>query len=473
VSLSTHVSGIQHGKYTFLGWNTLKSRYMRTGPQISAAAVTKWTCWQRQRQLERMAVWIVASLAAPGAKQVREARYEHRLRFSTEAVPLWKLTMLLVRLYHSSWHAGSRESTYLRELFYRLVPVFDSQQELTQYLDRLLAAARISRFSLGIIAESRGWVFFGSGIQLQKRSIENERPRYVQSEAANARLCTPHRGLMPIPDDIVLDPGAYQLVVEPRQDLVVVILIVEKFGVFRCLVDEGFASILPVLTILVTGGGQPSLATRALVAQIARCLEAHHAAFRSTNAPHTYPRFDIYVITDYDPYGLCIARQYRRSLAAALPQFTADSKFTRLPRWIGPRACHLFRARSSRANCELLRAKSEADQSPLMRGPMPSQRALVLARNIFAEAVLQGDSLVAEELHHMIGSQLYTDPSMLKLARNLPWIDGCPGAAGDGIGTHDLHTLVLLLGPGGFARDFLPRLILETRQEELRKSLGL
>jgi DNA topoisomerase VI subunit A len=423
-----------------------------------------WSSQWCQRQIERLALRILDGILTTDAGHSDRRIQEASAIQIKDMHRLWKAVLLLARLRQSTCRKHLRESVYLRELFYQLVPLFANQREMVRTLDRLLHWLDCSRSRMGIIAESHGWVFFGPGVALRK-TVASILPATRAPVAARHGLQHTYcRGMMPIPNDVDLDPFQYVLVREPDDSRAITILIVEKYGIFRNLIDEDLVSVLPSATILVTGCGQPSHATRAFVALLMRLLRPSLWCSPETRSTPLYSFLGAYVLTDYNPYGLCIARQYARCVPSFWKSTSATMDPSSVPRWIGPRACHLRQLPFVGA-CVAKDANGSGNTSTSTSRRPFSQRELTLARHLCVDAIRDGDFLVAEEIQEMVGSSLWSGLSTSAVATSHGWFHAAARSGHGGLGNWELQTLILCLGPGGFVREFLPRLVMQAWQK--------
>ncbi|KAI5439997.1 hypothetical protein KIW84_025383 [Lathyrus oleraceus] len=167
-----------------------------------------------------------------------------------------------------------------RELFYKLLcdspHLFPSQKDVNRTIQGLLICAKIdlvallrcSRYSLGIMASSRGLI--------AGRLIMQEPGK----EAVDCSVCgsSGHTvsGDLSLLDKLVLNADARY------------IIIVEKHAIFQRLAEDRFFSQIP--SILITAKGYPDMATRFLLHRISRA----------------FPDLPILALVDWNPAGLAI-----------------------------------------------------------------------------------------------------------------------------------------------------------------------
>ncbi|KAK7406089.1 hypothetical protein VNO78_07706 [Psophocarpus tetragonolobus] len=160
-----------------------------------------------------------------------------------------------------------------RELFYKLLcdspHLFPSQIHVNRTIQDLVALLRCSRYSLGIMASSRGLI--------AGRLILEERGK---KEVVDCSLCGssgfPISGDLNLLENLVLHADARY------------IIIVEKHAIFQRLTEDRFFHQIP--SILITAKGYPDMATRFLLYRISRA----------------FPELPILALVDWNPAGLAI-----------------------------------------------------------------------------------------------------------------------------------------------------------------------
>lgn len=181
-----------------------------------------------------------------------------------------------------------------RELYYMHAAFFADAAESAAAIARLQAAlSGTPRHALGLFAASRGWVAGALRIDGVPLPIRGAPIGAEFSAPATAPLITP--------------VGAR------------FILVVEKEALFRRLAEDMIWDAPRARCIIVTGCGQPDLATRAFVRALA---DAHG------------PSTPVLGLADSNPYGLAILLAYARG-SAARPE-AAGSAVPAL-RWLGLR----------------------------------------------------------------------------------------------------------------------------------------
>jgi meiotic recombination protein SPO11 len=184
-----------------------------------------------------------------------------------------------------------------REVFYMHAAFFKDASESAGAIARVMRLLKLPRPSLGLLAASRGW--FAGALRLASEPLL--------------------RGGNPISSDAVSGPLGVQ------QAGARFLLIVEKECIFRRLVEDRLWELPGMRCILVTGCGQPDLATRAFVQEVA---QAHG------------PGLPVLGLADCNPFGLQILLTYAHGSAAhpeascyAVPQL----------HWLGLRCSDLAR----------------------------------------------------------------------------------------------------------------------------------
>ncbi|KAK7366726.1 hypothetical protein VNO80_08723 [Phaseolus coccineus] len=159
-----------------------------------------------------------------------------------------------------------------RELFYKLLclspDLFPSQTHVNRTIQDLVALLRCSRFSLGIMASSRGLI--SGRLTLQE----------PDKEVVDCSLCGssgfPISGDLNLLERLVLHADARY------------VIIVEKHAIFQRLTEDRFFHQIP--SILITAKGYPDMATRFLLYRISRA----------------FPDLPILALVDWNPAGLAI-----------------------------------------------------------------------------------------------------------------------------------------------------------------------
>ncbi|KAJ6714416.1 MEIOTIC RECOMBINATION PROTEIN SPO11 [Salix viminalis] len=159
-----------------------------------------------------------------------------------------------------------------RELFYKLLCVspdcFSSQLQVNRTIQDVVSLLRCSRFSLGIMASSRGIVAGRLLVQ------EPEKEMVDCSECGSSGYAI--SGDLNLLDRLVMKTDARY------------IIIVEKHAIFQRLAEDRVFNHIP--TILITARGYPDIATRFLLHRMSR----------------TFPELPIMALVDWNPAGLAI-----------------------------------------------------------------------------------------------------------------------------------------------------------------------
>ncbi|KAL1330680.1 hypothetical protein HN51_047939 [Arachis hypogaea] len=159
-----------------------------------------------------------------------------------------------------------------RELYYKLLcdspHLFPSQIDVNRTIQDVVALLRCSRYSLGIMASSRGLV--AGRLTFQEPG----------KEVVDCSVCGSSAHAIPgdvnLLENLILDTDARY------------IIIVEKHAIFQRLAEDQFFNQIP--SILVTAKGYPDMATRVLLHRIHR----------------TFPDLPILALVDWNPAGLAI-----------------------------------------------------------------------------------------------------------------------------------------------------------------------
>ncbi|KAF3318369.1 hypothetical protein TWF173_007785 [Orbilia oligospora] len=163
-----------------------------------------------------------------------------------------------------------------RDIYYKDVALFGSQQTVDKLVDDIASALGVPRRSLHITAAAKGLVCGDLSIFKTDGSIINCN---IEGEGV----------LIPSSTDIEK--------VEIRDSDTV--LIIEKEAIFRTLAESGDWKRLPGRPILICGKGYPDIATRELA----------HYLYLTKSLAGQY--LDFYCLVDYDPHGLDIYTMYK------------------------------------------------------------------------------------------------------------------------------------------------------------------
>ncbi|GAB2296774.1 hypothetical protein Dimus_030880 [Dionaea muscipula] len=159
-----------------------------------------------------------------------------------------------------------------RELYYKLLcsspEYFSSQTQVNRTIQDVVALLRCSRYSLGIMASSRGLI--AGRILLQEPN----------REAIDCSVCGfsgyAITGDLNLLENLVLKTDARYIIV------------IEKHAIFQRLVEDRFFNHIP--SILITAKGYPDIATRFLLHRVTQA----------------FPSLPILALVDWNPAGLAI-----------------------------------------------------------------------------------------------------------------------------------------------------------------------
>ncbi|KAJ7553112.1 hypothetical protein O6H91_06G084500 [Diphasiastrum complanatum] len=209
-------------------------------------------------------------------------------------VKVWKLMQIVYELLQLGKKATQRE------LYYRLLAdspdYFRSQQQVNDTIQDLVALLKCSRYSLGIIASSKGAV-------VGRLLIEDESGEVVD--------CT---RLGPSGHIITADLGFLEGL-RFRSDARY-ILVVEKDAIFQRLSEDRYFQSFPA--IILTAKGYPDLASRVMLYRICKA----------------FPGMPILALVDWNPAGLAIICTYKfgsTRMGLEAPRYVCDVK------WLGLR----------------------------------------------------------------------------------------------------------------------------------------
>ncbi|KAI8569670.1 hypothetical protein RHMOL_Rhmol02G0295400 [Rhododendron molle] len=173
-----------------------------------------------------------------------------------------------------------------RELFYKLLcgspDYFTSQLQVNRAIQDVVALLRCSRYSLGIMASSRGAV---AGRMLLKSKLHFAAPEFFcvrepNQEVLDCSACGSSgyaiSGDLNLLEKLVMKTDARYIIV------------VEKHAIFQRLAEDCVYNQIP--SILITAKGYPDIATRFLLHRISR----------------TFPDLPIFGLVDWNPAGLAI-----------------------------------------------------------------------------------------------------------------------------------------------------------------------
>ncbi|KAK7253061.1 hypothetical protein RIF29_37465 [Crotalaria pallida] len=159
-----------------------------------------------------------------------------------------------------------------RELYYKLLcdspHLFPSQSDVNRTIQDVIALLRCSRYSLGIMASSRGLI---AGRLILKEPGKEDVDCSICGSSGHAIS-----GDLNLLEKLILNSDARY------------IIIVEKHAIFQRLTEDQFFRQIP--SILITAKGYPDMATRFLLHRISR----------------VFPDLPILCLVDWNPAGLAI-----------------------------------------------------------------------------------------------------------------------------------------------------------------------
>ncbi|XP_062147215.1 meiotic recombination protein SPO11-2 [Alnus glutinosa] len=231
-----------------------------------------------------------------------------------------------------------------RELFYKLLcdspDYFTSQLQVNRTIQDVVALLRCSRYSLGIMASSRGLV--AGRLSLQEPNQE------VVDCSACGSSGHPISGDLSLLEKLVLKTDARYIIV------------VEKHAIFQRLAEDCIFNQIP--SILITARGYPDIATRFLLHRLSRA----------------FPHLPILALVDWNPAGLAILCTFKfGSIGMGLEAY----RYACNAKWLGLRG-------------DDLQLISEQSMVPL------KQRDLQIAKSLMSSEILQEN--YREELAVMV-----------------------------------------------------------------------
>ncbi|KDP34754.1 hypothetical protein JCGZ_11275 [Jatropha curcas] len=187
-----------------------------------------------------------------------------------------------------------------RELFYKLLCVspdyFSSQLQVNRTIQDVVGLLRCSRYSLGIMASSRGIV---SG-RLLLQEPNQEVVDCTECGSSGYAIS----GDLNLLDKLVMRTDARYIIV------------VEKHAIFQRLAEDRIFNQIP--SILITAKGYPDIATRFLLHRISRL----------------FPELPIFAVVDWNPAGLAIVCTFKfGSIGMGLEAYRYACKV----KWLGLR----------------------------------------------------------------------------------------------------------------------------------------
>ena len=224
---------------------------------------------------------LTLAFSAPGSDVIYSARgipqaysVEQRLHYGPSLLRFLLIVRELVHLVRSGDFATQRE------IYYALKRWFRNQRQCDYTIRMVSTMLKTFRVCLGVVAASRGSfagrVRFRDGIQSSWTLAMSAGEHFVQVPVTPAALSLSE---------------CSNLHFRATEWPAICILVVEKDAVFQRLVQARFYEMYPC--IIVTGRGMPSLATRAFVKRL-----------------HDRLQIPVFILVDYNPYGLRIACTY-------------------------------------------------------------------------------------------------------------------------------------------------------------------
>ncbi|KAH7428336.1 hypothetical protein KP509_10G088000 [Ceratopteris richardii] len=261
-------------------------------------------------------------------------------KFTKAFVRVWMVLRISYKLLEEGKHATQRE------LFYRLLSeapnYFRCQKQVNDAIQDVVAVVKCSRYSLGILASSRGSVTGRLLIQ---------EPDGAVLDCTN----TGSAGQVITGDLNCIQNWRFQS--DARY-----ILVVEKDAIFQRLQEDKFFYSVPC--IIITAKGYPDLASRIFLHQL-RC---------------TFPMFPIVALVDWNPAGLAILCTYKFGsvrMGLETSTYVCDVK------WLG------LRSRD-------IQLVSKESFIPL------TAKDRQLATSLLSSKMLQNKKAYQEELTHML-----------------------------------------------------------------------
>ncbi|XP_004298836.1 PREDICTED: meiotic recombination protein SPO11-2-like [Fragaria vesca subsp. vesca] len=196
---------------------------------------------------------------------------------------------------------GQGKRVTQRELFYKLLcdspEYFSSQSQVNRTIQDVVALLRCSRYSLGIMASSRGLI--AGRLLLQEPNQE------VVDCAACGFSGHAITGDLNMIDNLMMKTDARYIIV------------VEKHAIYQRLVEDRVFNQFP--SILITAKGYPDIATRLLLHQLSRA----------------FPDLPILALVDWNPAGLAILCTFKfGSIGMGLEAY----RYACNVKWLGMRA---------------------------------------------------------------------------------------------------------------------------------------
>ncbi|CAI0417086.1 unnamed protein product, partial [Linum tenue] len=209
-------------------------------------------------------------------------------------VRVWKVMELCYQI------LSQEKRVTQRELFYKLLcespDYFSSQLQVNRTIQDVVALLRCSRFSLGIMASSRGVVAGRLVLQEPNQEIVD------CSECGSSGYAI--SGDLSLLDKLIIRSDARYIIV------------VEKHAIFQRLTEDRIFNHIP--SILITAKGYPDIATRFLLHRMSRA----------------FPQLPIFALVDWNPAGLAILCTFKHgSVGMGLEAY----RYACNVRWLGVR----------------------------------------------------------------------------------------------------------------------------------------
>ncbi|XP_010261364.1 PREDICTED: meiotic recombination protein SPO11-2 isoform X2 [Nelumbo nucifera] len=213
-------------------------------------------------------------------------------------VRVWKVMEICIEL------LVHEKKVTQRELFYKLLcsspDYFTSQLQVNKTIQDVVAFLRCSRYSLGIMASSRGALIGRLFLQEPNQEIVD-----CSTCGSSGHAIT---GDLNSLENLVIKSDARYIIV------------VEKHAIFQRLAEDRIFNQIP--SIIITAKGYPDIATRVLLHRLTRAL----------------PDLPIFALVDWNPSGLAILCTFKfGSITMGLEAY----KYACNVRWLGMRGCDL------------------------------------------------------------------------------------------------------------------------------------
>ncbi len=229
---------------------------------------------------------------------------------------------------------STEKTMSLRDVYYSNKHLFQSQQQSDTIVLDLGRTLGMRRHEMGIVPASKGLV--AGHLKFAFKIKQSNIPNQTRSSKLNSNDSQNSWGSMKCCLEAAEDGG---LLISPKwtshdiTDITIhvptcvkYILVVEKEGIFKRLVEDGFYNAIPC--IIVTGCGFPDVATRSLVSKIANHM--------------TLSGVQVVGICDYNPYGAALIMSYMiSSIRSKTILETSENGLCPQLRWLGFRYKHI------------------------------------------------------------------------------------------------------------------------------------